>query len=405
MPASAPVADGALPILSAAGFASMASIRVADAMLPAMARDFGVEPTGAAATITLFALGYGAFQLVWGPLGDRLGKLRLIAWAALAAAAGSIACAAAPTLASLSIARLLTGACCAAIIPLSIAFIGDTVDDVHRQATLARLSTGTLSGMIAGQLLGGVAADTVGWRGAFALLALLLAVAGAAALRRLLQHAGGARPVPPPVPLAALSLAGGWVAVLGDAWARRVLAVAFIEGVLVFGALAFVPTWLHERADLSLAAAGGAVAAVGLGGLLFALTARWLIPALGQQRMLALGGAAVGLGFLALAVSVRAPAGPPTWTIALVACGVAGLGLYMLHNTLQTLATGLAPRARGTAIGLFAVSLFVGQSLGVTLAAGLGGLFGHAPVIVAAGLGMAALGAWTGAALARRRSD
>jgi predicted MFS family arabinose efflux permease len=45
------------------------------------------------------------------------------------------------------------------------------------------------------------------------------------------------------------------------------------------------------------------------------------------------------------------------------------LGFYMLHNTLQVQATQMAPAARGTAVTLFASSLFFGQSIGVLLMA------------------------------------
>jgi predicted MFS family arabinose efflux permease len=48
---------------------------------------------------------------------------------------------------------------------------------------------------------------------------------------------------------------------------------------------------------------------------------------------------------------------------------MAGLGFYMLHNTLQVQATQMAPAARGTAVTLFASSLFFGQSTGVLLMA------------------------------------
>ncbi len=383
----------------------MASIRIADPMLPALARDFGGEPQGAAATITLFALAYGTMQLVWGPLGDRVGKLRIIAWAALAATLGSLACALAPTLPWLAGARLATGACCAAIIPLAIAHVGDTVDYSVRQATLARLSAGTLTGLVAGQVLGGVAADTVGWRVAFVVLAAVFLATGLAALRLQARLAGAARPVPPPAIVGAASLLRGWHAVLASAWSRRVIGFALLEGALMFGALAFVPTWLHETAGLSLAAAGGAVAAVGVGGLVYAALARRLIPLLGERGTLTLGGALVAVGFAALALSPRAGAGTPAFAVAIAACGVAGIGFYMLHNTMQTLATQLAPQARATAIGLFAVALFVGQSIGVSVAAPIGAATGHAVVVVAAGAAMAVLGAGLGRAVARRRAS
>jgi predicted MFS family arabinose efflux permease len=48
---------------------------------------------------------------------------------------------------------------------------------------------------------------------------------------------------------------------------------------------------------------------------------------------------------------------------------ILGLGFYMLHNTLQSNATQMAPEARGLGVSLFAFALFIGQSLGVALAA------------------------------------
>ena len=82
----------------------MASIRIADPMLPALAAEFGGEPAAAASVITFFTIAYGAMQLVWGPLGDRLGKLRVVAWAALAAANM------APTALYIGVARAATNA-------------------------------------------------------------------------------------------------------------------------------------------------------------------------------------------------------------------------------------------------------------------------------------------------------
>ena len=50
---------------------------------------------------------------------------------------------------------LAGGIAAAGVIPLAMAWIGDTVPYNQRQATLARLLTGTISGMMAGQLAGG----------------------------------------------------------------------------------------------------------------------------------------------------------------------------------------------------------------------------------------------------------
>ena len=373
-------------------------MRVADPMLPALAMEFGRDASEVASVITGFTVAYGVMQLVWGPLGDRLGTLRLIAWATVAAALGSLACALAPGLHWLSGARFVTGACCAAIIPLAIAHVGNTFAYEERQRALARLSSGTLSGMIAGQLIGGVATDTVGWRAGFAALALVFLAAGVATVRmqariaraRTAVAAGGS------------PFVAGLLSVLRDGWSRSVLTVALLEGALMFGPIALVPSWLHARTGMPLTAAGSAVAALALGGLLYMTTSRPVLARLDRPRLLVCGALVMVLGLATLAASVRLPGAGATWTAALAGCGIAGFGFYMLHNTMQTLATQIAPQARSTAVGLFAVSLFLGQSVGVLAAVRLDAAIGLDAVLIAAST-LLALAAGALAAGAARR--
>jgi predicted MFS family arabinose efflux permease len=77
--------------------------------------------------------------------------------------------------------------------------------------------------------------------------------------------------------------------------------------------------------------------------------------------MVAIGGIVMGAGFLAWYGT------PVAWLAAPVALAV-GFGTYLLHNTLQTNATQMAPAARGSAMALFAFCFFNGQAIGVTLA-------------------------------------
>ena len=65
----------------AAGFISMATFRLTDPLLPAIADEFHVSIGRVAMTVTAFTLGYGLLQLVYGPLGDRIGKLRVMSGA------------------------------------------------------------------------------------------------------------------------------------------------------------------------------------------------------------------------------------------------------------------------------------------------------------------------------------
>ena len=93
------------------------------------------------------------------------------------------------------------------------------------------------------------------------------------------------------------------------------------------------------------------------------------------------------MGFVILALA-------PGWATCASAITALGLAFYMLHNTLQTRATEMAPEARGSAVSAFAFCLFLGQTLGVS-AFGLGiGYVGYRPVIGMTGLALAALAFW-----------
>ena len=353
----------ALPLLVVclASFSSLASMRACDSLLPILARDFATSAGAAAQTVSAFALAYGVVQFLVGPLGDRHGRLRVMAAACGLAAVANVAVMLAPTLPAMTGARVLAGAASGGIVPLSLALIGDTVAFERRQATLAQLMLATNMGMMAGLWIGGVLAEALGWRAVFATLACGFAAVAVALLRAALRTGNL------PAHLAAQQggvrqALGGFVEVLRIRWARWVVVLVGLEGALVFSTLAFVPTFLHDRFGLSLAQAGAVMALYAAAGLAYAPLAGRLAQALGSRRQAIGGASAIGLGAALLALS-------PQWAWAMPACLLAGLGFFMLHSTLQLHATQMAPERRATGISLFVVSLFAGQAIGVSLAA------------------------------------
>ena len=352
-----------LPLLGVAAFATMAALRVCDALLPSLAGEFAASTGEAGRTVSAFAITYGLVLLLYGPLGDRYGKFQVIAAATLACTAASAACAMAPSLDSLTAFRAFAGAAAAGVTPLGMAWIGDNVPYERRQEVLAQLIGATTLGLIAGQSLGGVLADTVGWRSAFWSLALLFAIAGALmcielrAGPRASRDGGAADAASGPASFHRVVRS-----VFGEPWARRVLGFAFLEGVFVFGGLAFLPSHLYQRFGLPMSWAGAVLVPYGIGGLLYSRFARSLLRRLGETGLARAGSALMCLYFAVLAVL-------PGWGWALPACLLGGLGFYMLHSTLQTHATQMAPAARGTAVTLFSSALFIGHSLGVAGAA------------------------------------
>src|SRR4051812_27919 len=133
-----PIPAIAVPLLSLAAFGSGISLRVTDPLLPQLAHEFGVSLGDASLVITSFSIAYGLSQLLFGPLGDRYGKYFIVACAAFACTLTALFCALAPGFEPLLAARLLAGATAAAIIPLSMAWIGDVIPYEQRQPVLAR---------------------------------------------------------------------------------------------------------------------------------------------------------------------------------------------------------------------------------------------------------------------------
>ena len=386
-------------LLSFATFASMAVQRLCDAMLPELSREFSVSLAEAAQVISVFAVVYGLCQLFYGPLGDRLGKFSVVTWGTLGCCVGSLLAVFAASLDMLVLARVLVALGAAAIIPLSLAWIGDAVAYELRQETLARVGLGTTLGITGGQLLGGVFTDTLGWRWAFVFMTLLFGVVGlllwldGRRQRREtvpVTHKPGLDEVRPGFVQQALQIVTG-------RWSRIVLIVALIEGASGFGVLAIWASHLHHELGLSLSAAGAIAALFGLGGMVYMALARFLIPRLGEHGLARFGVILLGLSSLVIAFA-------PVWWPSVPASMLAGFGFFMFHNTMQTNATQMAPAARGTAVSLFASALFMGQSIGVLLAAALVGVLGSTLVIALGSAVLVAVGLYFSSALQRRSS-
>jgi predicted MFS family arabinose efflux permease len=145
--------------------------------------------------------------------------------------------------------------------------------------------------------------------------------------------------------------------------------------MLLFGPLAFMPSYLHRQFGTALSGAAALVAMFALGGLLYSASAPWIVRRFGERRMVLAGGTFMGLGFLGWYLA------PVAWVAGPVALAT-GFGTYLLHNTLQTNATQMAPTTRGSAMALFAFCFFIGQATGVTLAGFAYDHGGRAPLLL-----------------------
>lgn len=387
--AAAPAADNipahAVLALSFAAFGSGMSMRMTDAMLIRLADNFSIGLGTAAMVITVFGFAYGVSQLLFGPLGDRFGKYLVIAWGCAFCALTALLCAVAPDFHYLLAARVLAGISCAALIPLSMAWIGDVVAYEGRQAVLARFLIGQILGLSSGIMVGGISADYLSWRFPFFVVSavflctslLLIKINRRLPVTAKQQYHGEGRPL--------LRMLCEFRRVLELSWARKVLGTVLIEGALVYGGLAFIPTHLHAAHGISLAAAGGLVMLFGFGGFVFAMRSRQLVKQLGEVGL-------VRRGAWLMAVSMMVVGQSPVWWTAMPACFLFGLGFYMMHNTLQINATQMAPERRGAALAAFASCFFLGQSAGVAAGGSVLSVTGTGPLLATAGIGVGLLG-------------
>ena len=264
--------QAAFPIglLATAGFLSSAGARVIDPLLSAVASDFHVSVSEVSVVIAAFTLPYGLNQILLGPVGDRFGKLRVMLGALLGYAVATFGCALAPTLSSLTLCRVLAGASSAGLIPVCLAYVGDSVPYEDRQAVLGRFLTGvTLALMVAGPV-GGAFGEYVSWRGVFLLLsAAALATAAVLAIRlRGLpdrRHEGAAFHMRP------------YLALLGHGEARLLLLLTLAEGALLAGSFPFIAPYLHFRFSLAYETVGLVLAAFGLGAFAYTRWAKQLV--------------------------------------------------------------------------------------------------------------------------------
>src|SRR5581483_4349966 len=338
-------------LLASAAFVSGVNLRVADPLIPTLAHDFSSSVSAAASVVSAFTLAYALFQIIHGPLGDRIGKLRAVTIGMFIAAAAALGCAFAPNLFLLAVGRFFTGMGAAAVIPLSLAFIGDNISYERRQTTLGRFMGAVLTGQVLGPLIAGGLSQFLTWRAVFLILAASFAVVGFLLLpqARAPQVRSGTARRNPLVQYAALAR---------DRWVRVVVLTAATEGFLFYGAFAYFGAYLKADYGIGYLLIGLLIGSFSIGGVVFSLTVKQLVARLRERGLALVGG-------ISLLVCFGAIAAAPQWLVTLPFFMLTGLAFYMLHNTLQTKATEMAPQARGAAVSFFAFCLFLGQALGV----------------------------------------
>ena len=356
-------------VLGLAGFIVMADNWVVSPLLPTIAGDFSTEPARAGILIAAYMLPFGLFQLVYGPLADRFGKLRVVTISLVLFTAATALCATAVGIHDLTAFRALTGIFAAATMPVSLALIGDLVPMQDRQKAIAAFMGIAFLGQATSMTIGSTIAALSSWRGVFVVYAIVSAVIVTAlylstrSLHAQLKgdpHSQFLRP---------------YGRLLAHGPSLRTYLVVFVEGVLILGSFSYAGAYAAKVLGLETLGIGLLMAVFGIGVIGGSRFSGRLAARLGRPKLVALG-----LGSAAAADLLLATAGTHLAAFA-VAILLLGLGFMFAHSSLLTIVTGFAERARGAAMSLIAFAFMVGGSGGtmlggrIILGAGYGALY------------------------------
>jgi len=333
-------------------FATSLFFRAVDPIIPQIAADLKETITAVALLATAFALPYALMQPVLGALADMLGKTRMMFACLVIVTFSTFAGAFAPDLTILMISRIVSGVVAGGTFPIALALIAQVVPVEQRQVAVSRVLAGAMLGNLLGSALSGIIADTMGWRGVFivngcfALAALIAAFIG---------FGGPGRP--PPQTINLRSVPASYRAILSHPMAKFCFGGVLMEGIFLFGFFPYVAPLLHAAGENRATVSGLVIGGFGIGGMAYSLIIAFLLPRLGQRRLMFLGGSLMGLGLMAMAIM-------PRWQLQIAIFMLFGMSFYLLHGVIQIVVTELVPAARSSATAIHSTFFFLGQSLG-----------------------------------------
>ncbi|ANY89505.1 MULTISPECIES: multidrug effflux MFS transporter [Pseudomonas] len=199
---------------------------------PAMAQAFGTDEKHVQSTLAAYFLGLSLGQLAYGPVADRFGRRAPLLFGITLFTLASLACAYAPNLETLVLARFVQalGGCAGMV--LSRAIVSDKCDPVASAKVFSQLMLVMGLAPILAPMLGGVLVNVSGWQSIF----LALSLFSAACL--LAVSLGLPESLPPDMPRQPLSGAlRQYLRLLGD---RVFLGHALTGGVAIAGMFAYI---------------------------------------------------------------------------------------------------------------------------------------------------------------------
>lgn len=157
----------ALSGLSLSMLLSSLGTSIANVSLPTLAHGFGATFQEVQWVVLAYLLAVTSMIVSVGRLGDLIGRRRLLLAGIFLFTMASVLCSFAPTLGLLIVARAVQGLGAAAMMALTMAFVGEIVPKGQTGRAMGLLGTMSAVGTALGPSLGGVLIGAAGWRAIF----------------------------------------------------------------------------------------------------------------------------------------------------------------------------------------------------------------------------------------------
>ena len=353
-------------------------------LVQVVADDLHTTVVAASTAITAWAIAYSVFQLVWGPLQTRIGRVRVMTLAFAIGSAANILAAFAPEIVTFIILRTISGGAYAGVFAAVLVYFGDTLPLARRHGAMSNLASATALGLAIGNLGAGAIASWTSWRwifGVFGAVAVLVTIA----IARLPEpeHGHVERVIPQ------LRSVGR------NGWAWLIYVMTVLEGALLIGIYNFLPVALQQHGS-SVFVSGLVTAMYGIAVVVFSQLLKLFVHRVPAWSLFALAGALATAAFAVLVTAVD----PLT---VVVGAGLMGMAWAFGHTTLQTWITDVVVDARALGMTFFSISLMLGGAIGAAFGQAAAGFGAWSWLFAAAIAGSAGFGAATGIGRARYR--
>lgn len=314
-----------------------------------ISKDLNLTLTTAAFSVTAYMLSFGFFTLIFGPLSDRYGKVKIINIAAIGTAIFSMLGALAFNLPSLIFFRAMNGAFGAGIFPVTMALVGQSFDDQNRHKALGKVMGLMFLGGATATAIGGTLAYLGSWR----LVYLIYGIAEFTLAMVMLKTLKRDKPV-----VDQLNFIKAYKEPLTNFRFMRLVTTVFFVGFSVFGSFTYSGKLLQEVTGYNILVVGLILSLFGVG----TVVGGRIAP---QLKKVLRHGFLVSAGIIGAVSLFALSAYSNVWILSFGLLGF-GIAFIFLQSTLISTAQEKLPKMRGTAMSLASFNMFVGGAVGTS---------------------------------------